>query len=207
MRIGTYDLRNIKAKILTDLYLTTEKELTKRRVAIAKQNREYYLKPVQHLLDQLPIEMVSHDTEYVLRIKYTPKTENIKEIVDERWEYKTDKPVINPQSYTSSHSYSRSPENTLDPRLYDVTAKLCNDIIAVRTEKEELEQFLSTTTNKYKGSLQLRKIWPESLHKYLPTEPIKIPKQSRSKVKNTTVDPAIPTSLNTRLTTNLLEGD
>ena len=62
MRIGDYELRNIRSKVLDDLYRKSEDELKKRKTAIAKKSRELYLAPLQHLLDQLPEEMVAHTT-------------------------------------------------------------------------------------------------------------------------------------------------
>ena len=207
MRIGDYDLRNMRSKILDDLYRKSEDKLKERKVAIAKKSRELYLEPIQHLLDQLPIEMVCHDKEYYLRVKYTPNADKTEIMVDEKWEYKTDQNVINPQSNVKGGSYySNTPENTLDPRLQKCAAELCSDILALRIEKEKMNSYLVETTTKYTGSLQLRKVWPETLHKYLPAEPVKIsrPKPAKNVIAP---DPRVPTTLKTRLTTNLLEEE
>jgi len=205
MRIGDYELRNIRSKILADLYQKSEDKLKERKVAIAKKSRELYLEPIQHLLDQLPIEMVCHDKEYYLRVKYTPNADKTEIMVDEKWEYKTDQNIINPQSNTKGGSYySNTPENTLDPRLQKCAAELCSDILALRIEKEKMNSYLVETTTKYTGSLQLRKVWPETLHKYLPAEPVKVSRPKPAK-KVSVPDPRVPTTLKTRLTTNLLE--
>ncbi len=207
MRIGDYDLRNIRGKILNELYQKSEDKLKERKVAIAKKSRELYLEPIQHLLDQLPIEMVCHDKEYYLRVKYTPNADKTEIMVDEKWEYKTDQNIINPQSNTKGGSYySNTPENTLDPRLQKCAAELCSDILALRIEKEKMNSYLVETTTKYTGSLQLRKVWPETLHKYLPAEPVKIKKPKLAK-NVIAPDPRVPTTLKTRLTTNLLEEE
>ena len=66
-----------------------------------------------------------------------------------------------------------------------------------------MEQYLVETTRMYKGSLQLRKVWDPSLHKYLPKEPVKTPKKS-AQIKE---DPVSPTFLKNRMTTNLLEDN
>ena len=204
MRIPEYKLGRIRGEILDDLYKAAETKLTKRRIDIAKQNREHFLAPFNQLLDQVPVELLARSTEYTVRIKYTPKPESGSSEstgIDEKWTYKTEKAITNPLKF-SSHGYSDPLENTLDIRLQDVTDKLCNDILTLRKEKEELSRFLHQTTGNNKGSKQLRKIWPESLHKYLPAEPVKIPK---NKTTETKIDPAIPSSLNIRLTNNLLE--
>ena len=204
MRIGDYELRNIRGKVLDDLYRKSEDELKKRKTAIAKKSRELYLAPLQHLLDQLPEEMVAHTNEYVLKVKYTPNEDKTEIMIDEKWEYKTDDAVINPKAYAKGSYYSSIPENTLDPRLQKCAAELCSDILALRIEKENMSSYLIETTTKYSGSLQLRKVWPETLHKYLPAEPVKV-KRPKSAKKILDPDPRVPTTLKTRLTTNLLE--
>jgi len=206
-RIGSYDLRKIKDNILDDLYSKKEEELEVRKTAIAKQSRELYLEPLQYLLDQLPAEMVCHDKEYCLRVKYTPNEDKTEIMVDEKWGYKTDINMMNPQSNTKGGSYySSTPENTLDPRLESNASELCSDILALRIEKQKMSDYLKATVTKYTGSLQLRKVWPETLHKYLPAEPVKTPRQKKEKISYEP-DPTVPTTLKTRLTTNLLEGE
>tara|TARA_R110002020_G_scaffold353150_1_gene566159 strand:- start:7573 stop:8199 length:627 start_codon:yes stop_codon:yes gene_type:complete len=206
-RIGSYEISNMKRQILRDLYGKEEDKLTKRRIDIAKKSRELYLAPMQHLLDKLPEEMVARDEEYCLRIKYTPGEDKTQVAVDEKWKYKTDQPITNPKSYGKGNAYySNGPENELDPRLQDSAMELCNDILALRTEKEKMSQYLNETTTKYTGSLQLRKIWDSSLHKYLPTEPVKTPRSISAK-KTVTPDPTTPIFLKNRMTTNLLEDN
>ena len=205
MRIGDYELRNIRSKVLDDLYRKSEDELKKRKTAIAKKSRELYLAPLKHLLDQLPIDMIAHDEEYRVRVKYTPNKDKTEIMIDEKWEYKSDQPIMNPKTFSKGGSYySTVPENILDPRLQDSAAELCNDILALRIEKENMSSYLVETTTKYTGSLQLRKVWPETLHKYLPAEPVKVSRPKPAK-KVSVPDPRVPTTLKTRLTTNLLE--
>ena len=209
-RIGDYELRSIKNKILDDLYNKKERELEDRQIAIAKQSREYYLAPIQYLIDQLPVEMISHDRDYQLRIKYTPDKDKSNISVDEKWVYKAETPIINPVDANSRGSYNQTPENTLDERLWGITEQLCKDMLDLRAEQEEQKQYLDRTTQMYTGSLQLRKAWPEALHKYLPNEPVKPERKIRNAVTGKLVkspDPVVPESLKTRMTTNLLEDN
>ena len=209
-RIGDYELRSIKNKILGDLYSKKEDELEDRQIAIAKQSREYYLAPIQYLIDQLPVEMISHDRDYQLRIKYTPDEDKSNISIDEKWIYKTETPIINPVDANSRGSYNQTPENTLDERLWGITEQLCKDMLALRAEQQEQREYLDKTTQMYTGSLQLRKVWPEALHKYLPNEPTKPERKIRNAVTGKLVkspDPVVPESLKTRMTTNLLEDN
>lgn len=212
MRLGRWDIRRIKQQILDDLYEKTEKEFAKRQQAIVRKNREYYFEPIQYLLDQLPSEILSRHDRYRVKICYLPKgtttnTEDELNVVNEVWELNLQDYDLNPVSLSRFGGYTPA-ETKLDSRLYPETATLCNEMIALKQEKQEMAEFLITTTNQYSGTLQLRKIWPESLHKYLPAEPIKqakLNKQKKKAAKATT--PAVPDHLKNRLTTNLLEGN
>ena len=207
MRIGDYDLRNIRSKILDDLYRKREDELKVRKTAIAKKNRELQLAPIKYLLDKLPIDMISHADEYIVRIRCTPEKDKTKVLVDEKWEYKTDNPIINPQKVSNSH-YQNTPDNALKKELEEDTAKLCKEIISLRAEKEAMTEYLVETTKKYTGSLQLREKWKDEpmLLKHLPAEPVKISRPKPAK-KVSVPDREVPTFLKTRMTTNLLEDD
>ena len=207
MRIGDYEIRNIRGKITDGLYRKREDDLKVRRAAIAKKNRELQLAPIQYLLDQLPTDMISHADEYIVRVKYTPEKDNTVVKLDEKWAYKTEKPVINPQRVSNSH-YQNTPDNVLEEELWPTTEELCKDILILRNEKEELTVYLNETTKKYTGSLQLRKAWKNEpgLLKHLPAEPVKISRPKPAK-KVVVPDREVPTFLKTRMTTNLLEDD
>jgi len=207
MRIGVYELGNIRNKILDELYSKREDELKIRKTAIVKENRELYLKPIQHLLDQLPIEMISHATEFIIRAKYTPNIDKTEILLDERWEYKTSQPMINPQKISTIH-YQNVPENILDPTLQKSVDEICNAILVLRMEKAKMRTYLVETTTKYSGSVKLRELWKDHpiFYKHLPPEPVKITKP-KSEKKVSSPDLEVPTFLKQRMTTNLLEDN
>jgi len=199
MRIGQYDLQQIRNKILEDLYGSMRQELDKRKEKIAKRNRKLWLKQYQHLLDQLPESMVTRHNDYYVKIKYMPDGETV--LIDEKWAYRSDNPIINP---VEEGNYGDEPvRNPLHKDLETDTAVLCNDILKFQEEKGQMEQYLQETTQLYKGSLQLKKVWDESLHKYLPPEPVKV-KRNKAEEK---IAPDTPTFLKDRMTTNLLEDN
>ena len=208
MRMADYALRSMKTKILEELYGKTEKQLKIRKTNIAKQNRELYLQPIQHLLDQLPKEMLSHTDEYKLQIKYTPYKDKTNIAVHETWDYRTDTYVVNPKIYQNGASYySDIPKNPLNPKLRDSAEQLCKDILELRTEQENTIAFLEQSFIKNKGSKALRKMWEKDPNahvfcKYLPAEPVRVKKSTK---KETIPDPIAPTSIKNRMTTNLLE--
>lgn len=206
MRIGSWELRSIRDRILRDLYEKPEKDLESRKTRIAKQNREFFIEPLMSTFSALPDEMVSHNNEYVLKINYGNNLDEEK-CVKQSWIFRSDKPIINPRRL-DGNTYNVSPEQKLDERLYKDAEMLCKDILALRAEKKEQSDYLIQTTNRETGSLQLRKTWPEYLHKYLPPEPVKLPRKTTGKgTKKVEVDkPVAPESFHTRLTENLLEG-
>ena len=206
MRIGSWELRSIRERILRDLYEKPERDLESRKVRIAQQNREFFIEPLMSTLSALPDEMVTHHQEYVLKINYGNDSDENKR-VKENWIYRSNKAIINPRR-TDGNDYNSSPEQELDKRLYEEAEVLCKDILHLREMKKEQSDYLVDTTNLESGSLQLRKTWPEYLHKYLPPEPVKISRKPKGKgTKKVEEDkPTIPDSFQTRLTENLLEG-
>ena len=69
MRIGSYNLQQIRKKIVDDVYKILEEAIKKRKIRLVQQNRDLWLKPFLHLLDQLPKEMVTRCKEYYVNIK------------------------------------------------------------------------------------------------------------------------------------------
>ena len=214
-RLGSGKIHTIINKILRDLYSAGEAELLIRKGDIAKRNRVCVMAPLLQWINKLPLNLFRKNITYQLHINYETKT-NIPEeevkILNEIWEYtsKSENPLdsINPEHFGLYRSDPR--EGNLAPELQAVTKDLCEDILKLKTEKEELERYLRTTTNNYSGTIQLRKIWPASLHKYLPAEPLKQdrPRKLSSKTtvktdKGVVVTP--PTFIKQRLATNLLE--
>ena len=200
-RLSQYEIGKIRNTILKDLYGKAEETFELRKTVIAERNRQLYLQPIQHLLDQIPEEMVAHFNYYGVKIQYksAPDMDNFE--IAEEWQCHSKTPIPNP---TTTGHYPDNIAGTLHPKLQQETAVLCNEILAINNEKSELAKFIDDSTSKYTGSIQLRKVWPESLHKYLPAE--KHTDRSANK-KATTPDPVAPTTIQNRMTTNLLEGN
>ena len=218
MRISSYELHSIRTKILEDLYSTLEAKIVARQDTIVQKNRDLWLAKYQPLLDQLPESMVTREREYKVSINFQLGKGLTKEPLSkdqypdnrsfndhgryydftkvyELWTYRFESKLVNPKD-----NYEGEP---LHPDLYPETAQLCEEILKLRKEKEEMKDYLIQTMRKYTGSKQLKKVWDESLHKYLPAEPVKGPR--KAKVEPETVP--TPDFLKTRMTTNLLEGN
>ena len=202
MRLSYSEISNVKHKILTDLYGTKEKTLAERKTALARQNRDLWLEKYAPLIAQLPPEMITRHRDYQVNINYTsPNSEYTK--LEEVWRYSVDDPIINPVDVNGSTNYLYASESPVHDRLETAANKLCEDILALKKERDAMEDYLKETTDKNKGSLLLKKVWPEVFHKYLPSEPARTPRKTKPKV----VNPAVPDFLKVRLTTNLLEDN
>ena len=220
MRIGNYELQRIKNKIIDDLYGKKEEELEKKEQQITIENREIWLKQYKPLLEQLPDSMVTRNKKYQLKVDYTDPTvsEAILEkdrevtrnsysgdynrrsnyVIETTWEHTYQKAVINPTD--NDDGYSNPEPQPIHTSLKGKLDTLCENILAWRRERNEMSDYLEETTAHNTGSQQLRKIWPEPFHKYLPAE-----SPSTSTKKTKPIPPPAPTGLKDRLTTNLLE--
>ena len=202
MRLSYSEISNMRRKILTDLYGSKEKKLEERKTNIAQQNRDIWLEKYQSLLAQLPTEMITRHKDYQLDIDYTSPNPEYKKL-EETWVYSVDDAIVNPVDGNNSSSYLYATQSPLHSKLETIAHQLCEDILLLKKEKDAMEDYLRETTESNKGSLQLKKIWPEVFHKYLPAEPVKLPRKSKPKV----VNPEVPDFLKVRLTTNLLEDN
>jgi hypothetical protein len=189
-------------KILTNLYGSKEKKLEERKTNIAQQNRDLWLEKYQSLLAQLPKEMITRHKDYQLDIDYTSPNPEYEKL-EETWMYSVDDAIVNPVDGNNSSSYLYATQSPLHSKLETIAHQLCEDILLLKKEKNAMEDYLRKTTGSNKGSLQLKKIWPEVFHKYLPAEPIRIPRKTKPKV----INPDVPDFLKVRLTTNLLEDN
>jgi len=210
MRISEYNKGCIRHRILDDLYEKTLNELFKRQQKVAKDAFNYAVAPYLETLNSLPDGLVPRVQSAQVHIKYKSPVEVHPEFdnVNEHWRCSFDTPQIGFVD-TEQYSYGRVTPHpvSLDPRQYEETAELLNELIAIRAEKGKLTQYLRETMNKFSGSLQLRKVWPDTLHKYLPAEPAKTPKATITKpARKKAPELAVaPINLKARLTTNLLE--
>ena len=202
MRLSYSEISRMRHNILTDMYGTKQKKLAERKVTLARQNRDLWLEKYAPIIAQLPPEMITRHKDYQVDIDYTSPNSEYKKL-EETWTYSVDDPIINPVDANNTSSYLYATQSPVHPRLETAANKLCEDILALKKEKDAMEEYLRETTEKNKGSLLLKKVWPEVFHKYLPTEPVKIPRKAKPKVEN----PDVPDFLKVRLTTNLLEDN
>jgi len=194
-RLSQWQITEITNKILDDLYLSNEEKLDKRKAELARKNREIMLAPLNQWIAKLPKELLNTEKTYRLAISYNMNSPIKKMQLQTKWETTFPNPVVNPPYL---RYYSKFPKTNLVPELYEEAGQLCKDIIALRNEKQELTDYLKETTSNYSGSIQLRKVWPETLHKYLPVD------NDKKTYKGKTIKTP-PAFIPTRLVSNLLE--
>ena len=204
MRINAGARALLKSTILDDLYGKAEKKISARKKDIANQSYMYYIAPLQDAIAKLPNDMVSHCREFVINVIDTNNSVTA-DPSTLRWSvnFGTLKPAP-----LDAQGYIRAPApQIIDPRLQAIASVLISDIYELEKEKAAMVDFLTITLNKYSGIKQLMTVWPTALHKYLPKPPAPKPKDPTTPKSKATDDKInAPDSLNTRLTTNLLEG-
>lgn len=203
VRLSEQDKRSTKTQILNSLYGKAKEDLHKRKSDMALKCREAYLEPFMPYIDNLPDELVTRHKDYIVSIDYEQRA-NIKGSagkLEERWVNTSDTMRVNPHGDMSWRNQEAKPIRP-HSSLLEECAELADAIIDLRNEENTMIAFIDDTFRANSGSLKIKKLWPTTLHKFLPAEPEK--KAKKAAVENTAV---IPDSLNVRLTTNLLEGE
>lgn len=200
MRLGEQRRKDMQNKILEDLYNNINTDLKQQRVDIAKRNREIQLAPLMIHIDNLPELFKTKDTHYILQIRYKKiKDTDDEYLLHEKWKYSVDDPIINP---VDPEYYYNNPPQKLVKELLPDAAKLCEDILVYQKEYKDMKTYLHTALKECNSTNQLKKVFPESLHKYIPVD---TPKAKSTRTVLSTI--AVPDHLSIRQTTNLLESN
>jgi len=203
MRLSRQGKEEIKQQIRSDLFSVANTGLKERKVDIAKRNREYFLAPHMKHIDLIPSKLLNMSKMYYVRIKYNQDAVDPTDRFDETWSYTSDVRRVNPKLHNTWEDY----KDSLAPELYTEASVLIQEILALRKEEKSMNHFLNTSMEQYNTDIQLRKVWPTSLHKYLPAPLPRKPKIKKEKsAVCAPVEIVVPDGLNTRLVTNLLEG-
>ena len=190
-RISQGSLEQIKHKILAELYQAAEKGLRDRATKIAHDSRECWLAPYQSLLEQLPDELIAKHQSYSVEIKYPwhrefsntdLKTEHLPnfssvdwhhlDYIQEVWGFTSPIPIANPIVFNNYGGVS-SEIHELHADMRKEAESVCEERIKFLQEKSRMQNYLEITISKNNTHKQLREVFPYSLHKYLPPEPVK----------------------------------
>ena len=197
MRISQHEIYNIRKKIMEDLYGAHFKKLSEKKENFLRKNLALEYAAYKEHLAKIPDHLLNYgygcySHKYAVKVVY--KKNDPTNSYNETWEVslKDDE-----EAPTGNKKYS------VHPSLYAEVADIIEKEQEIKKEKKEMDKFLSNTFDRTTGSKQIRELWPESLHKYLPKEP---ERKKREKVSKEDL-PIItaPSELKTRLVNNLLE--
>jgi hypothetical protein len=194
MRISEHNRWNIKKNILSDLYGVHLNKIDKEKEVFLRKNLALEYAPYTEYTTKIPDHLLNYGYKYSVKVIYKKN--------DPLNSYKTTWSV---SLNNKEHSPQENKEYTIYPSLYTEVADIIEREQEIKKERGEMAAFIENTFNVTTGSKQIRKMWPESLHKYLPAEPAPVKRQRDSKGKVVLPTITAPSQLQTRLVNNLLE--
>ena len=194
MRIAQHTIWNIRKNILSDLYGTHLDKINDEKEIFLRKNLALEYAPYTEYIAKIPDHLLNYGYKYSVKIIY--KKDDPINRYNETWEVSLKDTEVAP---ITSKNY------TVYPSLYSEVAGIIEREQEIKKEKREMDIFITNTFDITAGSKQIRKMWPESLHKYLPTEPVPVKRQKNSQGKLVLPTITAPSQLKTRLVNNLLE--
>ena len=194
MRISQHYIYNIRKDILTDLYGVHLDKIAKEKEVFLRKNLALEYAPYTEYITKIPDYLLNYGYKYSVRVVYK-KNDPINRY-NEIWEVSL---KDNEAAPVSDKKY------IVHPSLYAEVADIIEGEQKIQKEKREMDIYITDTFDITAGSKQLRLIWPESLHKYLPKEPDPVKRKRNLKDKKDLPTITAPSQLNTRLVNNLLE--
>ena len=194
MRIAQHTIWNIRKNILSDLYGTHLDKISDEKEVFLRKNLALEYAPYTEYIAKIPDHLLNYGYKYSVKVIYK-KNDPINRY-NETWEVSLKDTEVAP---ITDKKY------TVYPSLYTEVADIIEREQEIKKEKREMDIFITNTFDISAGSKQIRKMWPESLHKYLPTEPIPVKRQKNSQGKLVLPTITAPSQLKTRLVNNLLE--
>ena len=199
MRISQHKMYNIRKDILEDLYGTHLKKISSEKEVFLRKNLALEYAPYKEHIAKIPDHLLNYgygcySHKYAVKVVY--KKDDPINSYKQTWEVSLNDSEVAP-----------IPDKKYDvhPSLYAEVADIIEREQEIKKEKREMDNFISQSFDRTTGSKQIRKMWPESLHKYLPKEPEPVKRTRNPKDKEDLPTITAPLQLNTRLVNNLLE--
>lgn len=196
MRISEHNRYMIKKTILSDLYGSHQDKLEKEKEAFLRKNLALEFAPYTEYIAKIPDHLLNVGYRYSVRVTY--KKNDPENRYSDSWGVSLSSDAKVPRQISGK-------EYVVHPSLYAEVASIIEKEQVLNKESKEMENFIANTFSITTGSKQIRKMWPESLHKYLPAEPAPVKRQRDSKGKVVLPTITAPSQLQTRLVNNLLE--
>ena len=217
MRISYSRQYEMKEQIKNDLYKKPRQILNEKKRILVENNHKIWLQQYEDAIRLLPDKMINKSDDIRLKVPAIPfekfdlpeserETFDIYSCEENNWSCDVSKPVPTLTDTTSYYHSSGIPIPMQDA--------LKDEIIALRIEehlfekeKRELSDYLNKTFEVCTTTTKLRKTWPSTLQKYIPPEPARAARKTKTKP---TVDPETliaPTqAVKERMTENLLQS-
>ena len=194
MRIAEHNRWNIKKNILSDLYGVHLDKINREKEVFLRKNLALEYAPYTEYITKIPDHLLNYGYKYSVKVIY--KKNDPMHRYNQTWSVSLKDSEAAPIS---------DKEYIVYPSLYTEVAAIIEREQEIKKEKREMDIFISNTFDITAGSKQIRRMWPESLHKYLPAEPVPVKRQKNSQGKLVLPTITAPSQLKTRLVNNLLE--
>jgi hypothetical protein len=184
----------MKRTILSDLYGLHLEKINREKEVFLRKNLALEYAPYTEYLAKIPDHLLNCEYKYSVKVIY--KKKDPVNSYNQTWSVTLKN---NDRAPTTGKEY------IVYPSLYTEVAAIIEREQEIKKEKGEMDAFIENTFDVTTGSKQIRRMWPESLHKYLPAEPVPVKRQKNSQGKLVLPTITAPSQLKTRLVNNLLE--
>lgn len=201
MRLGVGLKEQMKKKILEDLYDKNIERLREERNQLVRNNYSEWLAQHQPNLDKIPSGFINtgHEVRMDVHKELKVDADSYSGTFDARFE----KPVPICIDTNASSYYSRTVALPVSETYRAAVLENIEAMTNIYNEKEEATQYIDKSYEQCTSTTQLRKFWPQALHKYIPPEPTRAKREAKQLDTSATAD--IQDTLTMRMANNLLE--
>lgn len=201
MRLGVSVKESMKKKILSDLYDKNLSRVREEREQIVRDNYLEWLAEYQPRIDALPAGFIQTGRNAVMDIS---DFDWANDFSDKTWSASFEKevPACIVQDPVNTWRQTNIPVKPSDTyrQLADDNQTEYDKLLM---ERIETDKYIDKSYEQCTSTTQLRKFWPQALHKYIPPEPPRAARQKKELDTSATDD--IADTLTQRLANNLLE--
>jgi len=187
---------NMKHQMVSEIYQARINKLLTTKEEYIRKNHELYLESINHLLKDVPENLLVKGTSLKMSFTYNEQTIN--------WYATTEKPVICPLKL---ERYNNTPMDIpMDSSLENSVIPLYEELLDLSSKKDQFEKYLEKVFDTYSGPVQLKKVLPEYLHKYIPLPVARKPRKPIA-AKSELAEIKVPDFVKEQLVENLLENN
>lgn len=196
MKIGNSEKYSIRRAIIRDIYETAINKLSAQKSEIVKKNHEMYLDNINPFIINVPNSILVKGNRLAMEITNSLNATEV-------WNAHVDKEVITPGT-VNDYGVRPIPVSAY-PVFQEQIIEIDKEYKDLSEKKEKFDDYLEKVFAAYSGPVQLRKVLPEYLHKYIPVSP---PRKARAKqVKPEKPNITAPDFVKEQLVENMLENN